>query len=158
MKSKLFAAILLTLAGAVYAQQPAAQTAAAEQEIRGLEKKFNDTYAANDLPDYFAFYAPDFIQFLPEGRTDLPAYRKEWTAYIASGNRIAAAEISDLRVQIGPSQDTAVASYLLHVRTRTAQGPVTDEDFQETDVFFKRAGAWKIVHLHYSPAPKKEAK
>jgi ketosteroid isomerase-like protein len=158
MKIKLFVAILLALAGVVCAQQPAAKPSAVEQQIRDLEKKFNDTYAANDLPKYFAFYAPDFIQYLPEGRTDLPTYQKDWTAYITSGNRVEAAEISDLHVQIGPSQDTAVASYLLHVRTRTAKGPVTDEDFQESDVFFKRAGAWKIVHLHYSPAPKKETK
>ena len=158
MKTKLFVAILLTLAGVVYAQQPAAKPSAVEQEIRDLEKKFNDTYATNDLPKYFAFYAADFTQWLPEGRTDLPTYQKDWTEYITSGNRIEAAEISDLHVQIGPSQDTAVASYRLHVRTRTAKGPVTEEDFQESDVFFKRAGAWKIVHLHYSPAPKKEAK
>lgn len=160
MKTKLMCAAVLALASVVLAQQPAAKHSsvkpdAVEQEIRELEKRFNATYAANDLPRYFAFYAADLTQWLPEGHTDLPAYQKEWTEYISSGNRLEAAEISDLHVQVGPSKDTAVASYRLHVRTRTAKGEVTDEDFQETDVFFKRAGAWKIVHLHYSPAPKK---
>lgn len=92
---------------------------------------------------------------MPTGRTDLPAYEKEWTQYISSGNRILADEISDLHIQVGPSADTAIASYVLHVKTHLANGQVTDEDFQETDVLFKREGSWKIVHLHYSPAPKK---
>jgi len=33
---------------------------------------------------------------------------------------------------------------------------VSDESFQESDVWFKRNGEWKVVHLHYSPAPKKK--
>ena len=57
----------------------------------------------------------------------------------------------------GPSGDTAVASYLLHVKTRSPKKQeVADEMFQESDVWFKRDGVWKVVHLHYSPAPKKK--
>lgn len=111
---------------------------------------------ANDLPTYFSFYAPDFTQWLPEGRTDLPQYQKEWTSYIQGGARVEAVDLSDMHIQIGPSSDTAVASYLLHVRTRSAKGEVAEEVNQESDVLFKRAGAWKIVFLHYSPAPKKK--
>jgi len=156
MKIKMIFAVVLALAGAAWAGQTADTRGAAEKEIASLEKTFNALYAANDLTPYFAFYAQDFTQFLPQGRTDLAAYQKEWTAYIAEGNRMEAAEISDLRVQVGPSGDTAVASYMLHVKSRTAKGEESDEDFQESDVFFKRDGAWKIVHLHYSPAPKKK--
>jgi hypothetical protein len=43
------------------------------------------------------------------------------------------------------------------VRTRNAKGEVSEEDNQESDVFFQRGGVWKIVFLHYSPAPKKTA-
>ena len=46
-----------------------------------------------------------------------------------------------------------VASYLLHVKTHSARGD-SDETDQETDVLFKRDGAWKVVYLHHSPAPK----
>jgi len=42
------------------------------------------------------------------------------------------------------------------VKARSAKGEVSDEYFQESDIFFKREGAWKIVHLHYSPAPKQK--
>ena len=32
---------------------------------------------------------------------------------------------------------------------------VTEEENQETDVWFKRQGEWKVVTLHYSPVAKK---
>lgn len=140
----------------LFATQSFAQRSQAEQEIVGLEDKMNVIYAANDLPNYFAYYADDFTQWLPEGRTDLPQYKKEWTEFIQGGGRIESNEISDMHVQIGPGGDTAVASYLAHVKTRSQKGKVSDETFHETDVWFKRNGTWKIVHLHYSPAPKKK--
>ena len=34
----------------------------------------------------------------------------------------------------------------------SAKGAVTTEDNQETDVLFKRNGAWTIVHVNYAPA------
>jgi ketosteroid isomerase-like protein len=124
-------------------------------EIRDFERRANAAYEANDLPKYFSFYADDFSQFLPEGRSDLAAYKKDWGEYIGAGNRVQKVDISDLRIQIGPNQDTAVASSLLHVRTKLKDGKITDEDNQESDVLFKRNGEWKVVFLHYSAAPKK---
>jgi len=143
---------LAVLATGIYAK---ARPTTAEDEVREVERQVNAEYEANNLPKYFSYYADDFTQYLPEGRSDLPAYRKEWTEYIGSGNKIVKVELSDLHVQIGPSNDTAVASYMLHVRTRLKDGKITDEDNQESDVLFKRNGEWKIVFLHYSPAPKK---
>jgi ketosteroid isomerase-like protein len=52
----------------------AAQKSETEKEILALEDKMNAAYAANDLPTYVAYYADDFTQWLPEGRTDLPQY------------------------------------------------------------------------------------
>jgi len=48
-----------------------------------------------------------------------------------------------------------VATYLLRVTSRTAKGVVSTEDNQETDVLFKRGGAWTIVHVNYAPAKPK---
>jgi len=129
--------------------------ASVEDEINKFEQQANAAYQANDLPKYFSFYAQDFSQFLPEGRTDLTQYRKDWSAYIGEGNRIQKVELSDMHIQVGPNKDSAVASYLLHVRTKLKDGKITDEDNQESDVLFKREGEWKVVFLHYSAAPKK---
>jgi|SRR6266850_1843692 len=128
-----------------------------EQEVRNFEQRANAAYEANDLPKYFSFYASDFTQYLPEGRTDLAAYKKEWTDYIGEGNRVEKVQLSDMHIQTGPSGDTAVASYILHVRTKLKDGKITEEDNQESDVLFKRNGEWKVVFLHYSAAPKKDA-
>ena len=138
-----------------FVAQAQSRPSAVEDEIKDVEQRANTAYEANDLPKYFSFYATEFSQFLPEGRTDLEKYRKEWTVYIGEGNRVQKVEISDLHVQVGPSKDTAVASYILHVRTKLKGGQITDEDNQESDVLFKRNGEWKIVFLHYSAAPKK---
>jgi ketosteroid isomerase-like protein len=157
MKAKLNLAIFIILAGMLVASRATARAENPEQEIRELEDKINAAYAANDLATYFSFYADDFTQWLPEGRTDLPAYRKQWTEFIQSGARVEADSLSDLHIQIGPSGDSAVASYILHVRIRDAKGKISEEDNQESDVFFKRGGVWKIVFLHYSSAPKKRS-
>jgi ketosteroid isomerase-like protein len=123
-------------------------------DIRRLENDFNSAYAANDLDKYFGFYADDALLWFPEGRTNVPAYQKEWTEYIKGGAALEQAGLSDLHIRVSPRGDTAIASYLLHVRTRAADKSVTDEDFQETDVWFKTAAGWRITHVHYSPAPK----
>ncbi len=130
-------------------------TGAIEKEIRTLEDTMNDAYARNDLPRYFSYYATDFVQWLPEGRTDLAKYERDWTDYIAAGNKVQAIEIRQMIVKVDAAEDTAVASYILYVKTKLAEGKITEEENQETDIWFKRNGTWKIVALHYSPAAKK---
>ena len=149
---------LLSIAGtALLLAKVHAQPPSIEQEIHDFEQRANAAYEANDLPKYFSFYADDFTQYLPEGRTDLPAYKKEWTEYIAEGNRLEKVQLSDMHVQVGSSGDAAVASYIIHVRTKLKDGKITEEDNQESDVLFKRNGQWKIIFLHYSAAPEKDA-
>ena len=151
----MISALLLIVPIAYLALQAKPQPASVEDEIKDVEQRANAAYEANDLPKYFSFYAADFSQFLPEGRTDLAGYQKDWTAYIGEGNRVQKVELSDMHIQVGPSNDTAVASYVLHVRTKLKDGKTTEDDNQESDVLFKRNGVWKVVFLHYSAAPKK---
>jgi ketosteroid isomerase-like protein len=121
-------------------------------DIERLETEFNAAYAANDLDKYFGYYSDDAILWFPEGRTDIPAYKKEWTAFIKSGGKILACTMSDKHLRLSPQSDAAIASYLLHVKTQAEDKKVTDEVYQETDVWFKAAGGWKIAHVHYSLA------
>ena len=130
------------------AQSPAAL----EQQIRDLEQKYNAAYAANDLPTYFSYLADDFGQWLPSGRTDKASYQTSWTRFITGGGKVLSAELSDVQVKVSPVGDTAVVSYLLHVKTQSSRG-TADETYQETDVWFKRNNDWKVVFLHYAPAP-----
>jgi ketosteroid isomerase-like protein len=122
-------------------------------DIDRLEKDFNAAYAANDLDKYFGYYSDDAVLWFPEGRTDVPSYKKMWTAYIKSGAQLKSAELSDYHVKISPQGDAATASYLLRVKTLEANKKMTDELFQETDVWYKAAGGWKVAQVHYSNAP-----
>jgi len=147
----------ITVLLAVSAPAHAQSSSAVEAQIRDLEQKYNAAYAANDLPTYFSYLAPDFAQWLPSGRTDKAAYQTSWTRFITNGGKVLSAELSDVKVNVGPSNDTAVVSYLLNVKTQSARG-TSDERYQETDVWFKRDGAWKIVYLHYSAAPERRSR
>jgi len=131
----------------------AGPNAGSKADIRQLEQEFNAAYAANDLDKYFGYYADDAVLWFPEGRTDVPSYRKMWTDYIKGGAKLQSATLSDTHIKLSPQGDTAIASYVLRVKTLEANQKVTDEMFQETDVWFKAAGGWKIAHVHYSPAP-----
>ena len=92
--------------------------------------------------------------WFPEGRTDLPGYKKEWGEFIQAGGGIQAGSISDMHIKFSPMDDTAIASYVLHLTTRETSKKVHTEDNQESDIWFKTAAGWKITHVHYSAAPK----
>ena len=134
------------------AQTPAA--ASAEKEVRAVIADYNAAYGRNDLEAYFKAFAPDLTQWFPSGRVNKATYQADWTKYIGAGNRLERVEVRDLQVQVNPSADAAVATYILRVTTRSAKGTVSTEDNQETDVLFKRGGAWTIVHVNYAPAKK----
>jgi ketosteroid isomerase-like protein len=133
---------------------PALSVAGPQADIRQLEQEFNAAYAANDLDKYFGYYTDDAIFWFPEGRTDLPSYKKEWSEFLKSGGEIKAGTISQLHIKFSPKGDTAIASYVLHLTQQEIDKKVHTEDFQESDVWFKIDGGWKIAHVHYSAAPK----
>ena len=139
--------------GAVSATQ-AAEPASIQKEILRLEQDYNDAYAANDLPKYFAYYAADAVLIFYNKRTSLADYRKEWTESVRT-EPIESVKLSDMVIRVGPSGDTAIVSYQIDVRTRHAAAKSTDEHAFETDVWFKHGGSWTITHVHYSTKPEK---
>jgi ketosteroid isomerase-like protein len=146
---------ILLISSALYAQSNPKQ-ATSEKEVLDLEQKYNAAYAANDLNLYFSFLAPDFVQWLPGGRSTKDEYVKSWSHFIEGGGKVLSADFTEMKIQVSPAGDAAAASYLLHVVTHSTRGD-SDEYFQESDVLFKRDGAWKVVHLNYAPARKKKA-
>jgi ketosteroid isomerase-like protein len=145
----------LTLVALTLLLQPSSAPdarAKAEEQVRNAVIGANLAYAKNDLPVYWSFYGQDLTQFWPEGRVDLAAYKTQWEKFVKDGGRVEQADVKDLVIQIGPSNDSAVATYLLTVTTRQPDGKAETAVMQETDVLVKRLGAWKVIHLHYSPA------
>jgi ketosteroid isomerase-like protein len=130
-----------------------AQAASVTAQITAAEASCNKAYAANDLTTYFACYAPDMTGLFPDGRTTLGAYRGDWTKMIQGGGHVDKFDYTDMKIAVSPAGDAAVASYQADVKVTTATGKPGDTGkFYETDVWFKRAGAWKIVETHYSKA------
>jgi len=119
-------------------------------EIRELTVEFNEAYERNELDKYFSYYADDLTQWFESGRVTLEQYKTDWYALIEAGGGVESTELSDLQVQVGPDGRTAVATYVATVVTRSPEGKRTKEQAWETDIWFKRDGQWKIVHLHYN--------
>jgi ketosteroid isomerase-like protein len=158
MTRRLLRTLAAALALAVAGPTPlyAASVRGVDAEIARLERDWNGAYGANDLPKYFAAYADDAVLIFDGERSSLADYRKSWSAAVASGNRLESVQLSDLVVRVAPSGDTAIASYRLEVRTLHPAGQATDDEhFFETDVWQRRGGAWKVVHVHYSAVPSK---
>jgi ketosteroid isomerase-like protein len=110
MKTRIMMVAMLLLAGGLIALRAKTQSYNPEQQILEFGDSVSGAYAASDLPAYFSYYAPDFSQWLPIGRTDLAAYQQEWTGFICGGGRVESANDSDLHIQVGPSGDTIFAS------------------------------------------------
>lgn len=131
----------------------AVDPAAVEAEVRTFIETYNGYYGANDVDQYFASFDPSLTQWWPSGRVDLQTYETSWRAGVAKGGGNTSVQVQDLQVQVSPSGDAAIATYVLEVTPRRDGKPVDKiERNQETDVLFKKDGAWKIVHVNYGPA------
>lgn len=147
------AAVCSVLAAGCAGRSPGSSQEETIAEVRAFIEEFNRVYASNDLAAYWEFYAPEMTQFYPQGRLDLPDYKAYWEKHVGEGNRLTEVKIDDLVIHLGPSNDAAVAHYRIFVRTLHPDGSTAEERAQESDVLFKRDGRWKVLHMHYSPAP-----
>jgi ketosteroid isomerase-like protein len=127
-----------------------AEKPATASEIEKLEAAFNGAYERNQLDEYFSYYADDATLWFESGRVNLADYKKDWYALIKGGGGVEKNTLSDVRVQVSPGGDSAIATYAIDVLTRQADGKKTKEKAWETDVWFKRDGKWKLVHVHYN--------
>jgi ketosteroid isomerase-like protein len=123
---------------------------AARAEVRDAVTAFNAAYAENRVDDYFGFYADDAAVYFYGARQDVAAYRDEWQEMIAAGAGVEKNELSDLRIQVMPGSDVAVATYFVDYRFRAPEGEVSEARAFESDVWRKADGDWKLVNLHYS--------
>ena len=133
---------------------PPLPTSGPGKEVRDAVTKLTQTYGANDIDGYFSFYAPDLTWWGPGGRSDKESYHKMWTESVKTTGGLASAENSDLRIQVSPGGDLAVASYLLKVVRRNPganRGP--NVTYEMSPTLIKRGGNWTIVHLHFQVVP-----
>lgn len=121
-----------------------------ERQIRDVVSAFNSAYLENRVDDYFSHYADDASVYFYGARQDLTAYQNEWRAMVDAGGGVEKNDISDLRVQVMPGGDAAVATYFVDYRSRAPDGQITAAKAFETEVWQQTGGEWRIVSLHYS--------
>jgi ketosteroid isomerase-like protein len=120
------------------------------EEVTAQVRAFNGAYERNELDAYFAYYAPDATLWFNAGRVELADYQRDWRDLIAKGGRVEKNVLTDIQVQMGPDDSTAIATYVVDVATRMPDGQVSTEKAHETDVWFRVDGKWRIAHLHYT--------
>ena len=128
----------------------AEQHSSVDAELSDAIKAFNIAYTSNDMDAYFATYIDDATIYFYGERHKVSVYREEWTEFIVAGGGVEKNELSDLRVQMMPSGDVAVATYFIDNRTREPDGETTTVRAFETEVWQKIADEWKVVSLHYT--------
>lgn len=138
--------VILFMPFSAMAEQPSEENA----DLHAAIKAFDRAYATNDVEKYFSLYADDATAYFGDGRVDIAAYHKMWIELMAAGGGVELNTMSDLKVQIMPGGDTAIATSFVDNRTRAPDGTKSISKAFETDVWQKMDGQWKIVSLHYS--------
>jgi ketosteroid isomerase-like protein len=113
-------------------------------------KTYNET-TAEDLTLYEWWVTPHRIDGLPFHEFMMSSNADRGTVFGAEGKEKSSTrfDLSNLRIQ--NYGDTAIVSYTLLISTGTPEG-VRVASHNESRVMVKIDGAWKIVHVHKSPA------
>lgn len=119
-------------------------------ELHAAIQGFDRAYATNDIELYFSFYADNAVVYFGGARQDMAAYHKMWTELMAAGGGVELNEMSELKVQVMPGGEAAVAGSFIDNRTRSADGTTSSSRAYESDVWQKIDGKWKIVSMHHS--------
>lgn len=126
-----------------------ATSAATQQEVLEVIRAFNEAFAANDPERYFEFIDDAITVFTPSNpyRVEgIRADREEFEWALEQG-RGRVSYFQELQPEVRLLGDVAVVTY----HSRGAYGLDGRVAYlKETDVLVRRAGAWKLVHIHVS--------
>ena len=116
----------------------------------------NDTQAyrqttAADLTLYEWWVTPQRIEGLPFHEFMMSSNLSRGTVFGSDAGQSAQTRFDLANLSIQRYGDAAVASYTLLVSTALPEG-VQVVSHNESRVIVRQAGAWKVVHVHKSPA------
>lgn len=125
-----------------------------KKHLRSIQENDTQTYnetSAGDLTLYEWWVTPHRIDGLPFHEFMMAANAARGTVFGAEGKGQSPARFDLANLHIQNYGDTAIASYTLLVSTATPEG-VKVAAHNESRVMVKLDGAWKVVHVHKSPA------
>jgi ketosteroid isomerase-like protein len=146
-RSRLFAAMVLTIFLAVAFAAPAASTQGADAaaKILALENKWNLSYQQRDVAAMSSILADDFIITVEDGNT----YSK--SGYIAHAGdtrtKVEVSELLDMKVRL--HGNTAIVTGQYH-EVGTEKGKRYEYHDRLTDTWMFLDGRWQVVASHYS--------
>lgn len=153
-------AILMTLAvlAACTATRSARPDPSSEAEIAGVLRSLTDEYNAAweqlDLPRIVEYHAED-LTYYRQGVVAAASpeeFERMYHDEVATQITSYGAETSDLVVKaLGP--DAGMVAFLFRGEVTTPDGTTHDYSGALSYVFERRAGEWRIVHIHESLLP-----
>lgn len=139
-------ALSLVLAWPATAQSPEAQ-------VRTAVAEYNRAMVEKDLPALKALLAPDIVLYEHSVRNI--GLDDVWEHHLrpeVSGFENMKAEFTDVRVTAGSDMALVTRQYSIQA---TMNGRAIDARGNETMVWVRRDGAWRVAHIHYShPCPR----
>ena len=151
-------AILGVVVSVAIAGMQGQQRNGAEQQVADGVRQLVTAYGANDLEKYFTIYAKDMTILRATGRWTHPEYYERWKQVVGGGGGNLSADVVDLKVQMLPGGESAVATFQMPVKSRfpnaeAARGRNPEIIYYMTTVWARRNASWNIVHVHWSVQP-----
>jgi hypothetical protein len=124
------------------------------KHLRSIQENDLETYHATtgeDLTLYEWWVTPQRIDGLPFHDFMMTANARRGTVFGAEGAAGGETRLDLANLHIQRYGEAAIASYTMLVSSETPQG-VRVAAHNESRVMVKLDGAWKVVHVHKSPA------
>jgi hypothetical protein len=122
--------------------------------LQSIQENDIQTYhetTAQDLTLYEWWITPHRIDGLPFHEFMMTSNAERGTVFGAEGGARSSTRFDLSNLHIQNYSDTAIASYTLLISTASPDG-VKVASHHESRVIVKINGAWKVVHVHKSPA------
>jgi hypothetical protein len=122
--------------------------------LQSIQENDIQTYhetTAQDLTLYEWWITPHRIDGLPFHEFMITSNAERGTVFGAEGGARSSTRFDLSNLHIQNYGDTAIASYTLLISTASPDG-VKVASHHESRVIVKINGAWKVVHVHKSPA------
>jgi ketosteroid isomerase-like protein len=154
----------LAIGGSIvtHAQKGSMSVSKVQQEVGDATRAFVAAYGANDVEKYFSYYAKDITIYRVTGRFNRQTYHDYWTKTVADGGGNSWTRTEDLKIQVLPGNEAAIATFDMPTGRRfanpeAAKGQAPSINYHFTAVWEHRGDHWEIVHAHYTvhtdPAP-----
>jgi calcium/calmodulin-dependent protein kinase (CaM kinase) II len=128
--------------------------ARAEDELLQLSRRLLDVIASGDWDAYVAICDPSLTCFEPEARGERVTGLDFHHFYFRERRPAEAAQTTLIEPEVrmlGP--DAAAVTYVRLTQSRDAAGAACTSRAEETRIWQRRDGRWKLVHVHRSANP-----